>query len=71
MQYLNVSIFAGQFNKEDQSSPKISNKMQIGDIKSDLFWVRNTTAISGDAKIAQKRSGLTKRGDAIDKKTGC
>ena len=69
--YLNVSIFAGRFNKEAQSSPKISDKMQIGDIKCDFCSPRNTTTISGDAKIAQKRSGMTKRGDDIDKKTGC
>ena len=71
MQYLNVSIFTRQFKNEAQLLPKISDEMQIGDIKCDPFWVRNTTAISSDAKIAQKRSGLTKRGDAIDKKTGC
>jgi len=45
--YLNVSIFAGRFNKEAQSSPKISDKMQIGDIKCDPFLVSNTAAIFG------------------------
>jgi hypothetical protein len=48
--------------------PKKSDKIQIDDIKCDLYSVRNTTAISGDAKIAQKRSAMTKRGDLIEKK---
>ena len=66
--YLNVLIFAGRFNKEAQSSPKISDKMQIDGIKCDFCSPRNTTAISGDAKITQKRSAMTKRGDVIDNK---
>lgn len=45
--YLNVSIFAGQFNKEAQSSPNISDEMQTDDIKCDPFLVRNTAAIFG------------------------
>ncbi|RCV63719.1 hypothetical protein C5S53_12505 [Methanophagales archaeon] len=44
--YLNLSIFAGRFNKEAKSSPKISDKIQIDDIKCDPFLVRNTAAIS-------------------------
>ena len=58
--YLNVSIFTGQFKNEAQLLPKISDKMQIDGIRCDFYSSRNTTAISGDAKIAQKRSGMTK-----------
>jgi len=50
--------------------PKISDKIQIDGIKCDLYSSRNTTAISGDANMAQKRSDMTKRGELIEKKQG-
>lgn len=66
--YLNVLIFTGQFKNEAQLLPKISDKIQIDGIRCDFYSSRNTTAISGDAKIAQKRSAMIKGVMSLTKK---